>query len=261
MLGRDAFWDRAKTVATALAAIVAIGGAVSAFWPTIAGVATSTSGALRDANPAVRYGLLALAIVLPIAAFWQLRLLLRKPPVFEVLDCRLRITIHDKGGAAATVRESTEICARVDNAGSFMHRHWTDGTLGAPKIWAQGYASTVRKVEPQGGLTSYAHEFDPPLRRGMKLWQHYQCDYQNPFLAVAEYFEHMPPFGERSLRMEVIFPVDRKPTTAQGVIRVGELRPLIVPLTPGENEDHRPCVSWNVGRSAPGYNYRIEWNW
>lgn len=251
--------ERLKTFATILGALVSIFGALSGFWPQIREAAIATSAFLLVGPPWVKYVFLVVAIGLSGLAYLRIRP--GVPMVFEVLECRLVVRIHDAQAARTTVTESSHICSKIDGADSFTHRQWTRGPAGDPKIWSEGYATSVKTLDQEMGLTCYALEFRPPLRRGQKLWQHYECEVENTFPERKEYFEHVPSFGEKSLRMTIIFPSDRQPTRVRALWLLGDgLREHgVLPLA--TNGFGCPQAEWRVRRSAAGCKYRIEWEW
>lgn len=253
------FWERLKTVATFLAALVALFGVASGFWPEIKSATLAVAGLFVQGPPWLKYVLL-LSLV-PVSVLLYLRLRRPTQTLFSVLDCDLSLTIHDAAAKRTTIRESTYIVAQLDGADAFKHRQWSSGGTEEPKIWTEGYRSAVKSLGIEEGLTCFAHEFIPPLRKGHKLWQHYECIISDTFPNSKEYFDHAPPYGEKKLCMKVVFPPDRKPSRVRALWMLGDgLREQgDLPLT--QDKDGKPCVVWNAGRSSAGYKYRIEWEW
>jgi hypothetical protein len=253
--------DRLKVAAEFLTALILLLGAVAGFWPEISAVVTRVAALFAAAPWWLKYIFLVLAVSF---SFW---LYLRQQTVNEyvvVLASRLALTISDKEGKRATLKESTHIRAKINDLDSYLHRQGGEGQGGVPKIWAEGYLTSVKSLGVQEGLESFALQFDPPLRRGMKLWQHYECELADTFLGKKEFLQHRPHYREREYQMEVFFPRDRLPSKVRALLLVGETIRVNATLKPTTDKDGNEQVEhyiWQIGRTTPDRRYRIEWEW
>jgi hypothetical protein len=267
-LTSQTFWDtlrkladRVRVTAEFVTAVVLLLGAVAGFWPQISPAVHRVSGWLAAGPWWLKYAFLACGLTLSI---W---LYVRRKNADEdvrVLDCRMVLTIADREGRHAKIEESTLVQARVNEVDSYIHRQWGHGAHAAPQIWAEGYASSVKSLGIREGLDVFALEFDPPLRRGMKIWQHYRCEVTDTFLKPKEFLQHRPHYREKNCELEVCFPPERLPSKVRALFLFGETsreRAILKPVVGknGQVQSHR--YIWHIGRTTPDRRYRIEWEW
>ncbi len=179
----------------------------------------------------------------------------------SILENRITVDIPDRDGRHAVLREMTHIRADVDNIESYRHNLWADGQHTWPQISLQGYHYDVsRDPQIEGGYHLYQLFFLPPLSKGTRVWQRFECNLADVFLKATEYFQHDVIYPEKKLVVEVLFPPDRSPRTANAKHLKGQLvrGEGLLPITKDKN---RPTVTWTVSRPKLGESYRIEWEW
>lgn len=177
------------------------------------------------------------------------------PWSYENLLLDLRLDLHDPSGQSAFIKRKQRVRFLTDEAGVLACPMWGDGVQ-LKRLELKG--AKRLGLRPDGPRQDLLLGLAHPAKRYASALVTARESLDHAFLRNQEYFEATVERPTQSLRLEVVFPKERPPTSARLVSDSGA-NEEVLPIRLGR--DARAKISWRLTQPQIRSVYSVRWSW